>query len=150
MKSLLVITISVCLVLADPEPQFPFGGFGTPFGGPFGSPGPFLPPRPASPPSLQFQIPPGTCGLACSVFDTLAVNPTFSSLVTAVRAAGLVERLSGPDPVTVFAPTNAAFDLLPPLKLQVSPDLNKKHPAASPSRSCWLAPPPWRRLCSVT
>ena len=123
MKSLLVITISVSLALAVPEPQFPFGGFGSPFGafgGAFGAPGPFLPPRPASPPSLQFQIPPGTCGLACSVFDTLAVNPTFSSLVTAVRAAGLVERLSGPDPVTIFAPTNAAFDLLPPLKLQVS------------------------------
>ena len=47
------------------------------------------------------------------------VNPTFSALVTAVRAAGLVERLSGPDPVTIFAPTNAAFDLLPPAKLQV-------------------------------
>ena len=125
MKSLLVITISVSLALADPEPQFPgFGGFGSPFGGPFGVPGPFLPPRPASPPTLQFQIPPGTCGLACTVFDTLAVNPTFSSLVTAVRAAGLVERLSGPDPVTIFAPTNAAFDLLPPLKLQVTDDLN--------------------------
>ena len=120
MKSLLVI-VSVSLLplltLQDPEPQFPFGGFGSPFGG-FGLPGPFLPPRPASPPSLQFQIPPGTCGLTCTVFDTLAVNPTFSSLVTAVRAAGLVERLSGPDPVTVFAPTNAAFDLLPPAVLQ--------------------------------
>ena len=122
MKSLLVI-ISVSLLpslslqAADPEPQFPFGGFGGPFGR-FGLPGQFLPPRPVSPPTLQFQIPPGTCGLTCTVFDTLAVNPTFSSLVTAVRAAGLVERLSGPDPVTVFAPTNAAFDLLPPAVLQ--------------------------------
>ena len=70
--------------------------------------------------NLRFQIPPGTCGLTCTVFDTLAVNPTFSTLVTAIRAAGLVERLSGPDPVTVFAPTNAAFDILPPVKLQVS------------------------------
>ena len=133
MKSLLVITISasLSLSLAAPEPQFPFGGFGSPFGAAFGAPGPFLPPRPASPPSLQFQIPPGTCGLSCSVFDTLAVNPTFSSLVTAVRAAGLVERLSGPDPVTIFAPTNAAFDLLPPLKLQVSEDLNRDPPASS-------------------
>ena len=61
----------------------------------------------------------GTCGLTCSVFDTLAVNPTFSSLVTALRASGLAERLAGPDPVTIFAPTNAAFDLLPPAKVQV-------------------------------
>ena len=61
----------------------------------------------------------GTCGLTCTVFDTLAVNPTFSSLVTAVRAAGLAERLGGPDPVTIFAPTNAAFDLLPPARVQV-------------------------------
>ena len=114
-------------------------------------PGPFLPPRPASPPTLQFQIPPGTCGLACSVFDTLAVNPTFSSLVTAVRAAGLVERLSGPDPVTIFAPTNAAFDLLPPLKLQVTEDLNSLNlPLPSSSRSYLQAPPRWRRPCSVT
>ena len=54
-----------------------------------------------------------------SELSPFPVNPTFSALVTAVRAAGLVERLSGPDPVTIFAPTNAAFDLLPPAKLQV-------------------------------
>merc|ERR1712012_76702 len=123
MKSLLVIATIITSSLNDPEadadPQFPFGPLGTAFGLGLGPPGPFLPPRPAAPPTLQFQIPPGTCGLTCTVFDTLAVNPTFSTLVTAVRAAGLVERLSGPDPVTVFAPTNAAFALLPPAKLQV-------------------------------
>jgi uncharacterized surface protein with fasciclin (FAS1) repeats len=36
-----------------------------------------------------------------------------TTLVAAVKAAGLVETLSGPDPFTVFAPTNAAFDKLP-------------------------------------
>lgn len=36
----------------------------------------------------------------------------FSTLVTAVKAAGLVETLSGPGPFTVFAPTDAAFDAL--------------------------------------
>lgn len=36
-----------------------------------------------------------------------------STLVSAVKAAGLVETLSGPGPFTVFAPTNAAFDKLP-------------------------------------
>jgi uncharacterized surface protein with fasciclin (FAS1) repeats len=36
-----------------------------------------------------------------------------TTLVAAVKAAGLVETLSGPGPFTVFAPTNAAFDKLP-------------------------------------
>jgi len=36
-----------------------------------------------------------------------------TTLVAAVKAAGLVETLSGPGPFTVFAPTNAAFKKLP-------------------------------------
>lgn len=36
-----------------------------------------------------------------------------TTLVAAVKAAGLVETLSGKGPFTVFAPTNAAFDKLP-------------------------------------
>lgn len=36
-----------------------------------------------------------------------------TTLVAAVKAAGLVETLQGPGPFTVFAPTNAAFDALP-------------------------------------
>jgi uncharacterized surface protein with fasciclin (FAS1) repeats len=37
-----------------------------------------------------------------------------TTLVAAVKAAGLVETLEGPGPFTVFAPTNEAFDRLPP------------------------------------
>ena len=37
-----------------------------------------------------------------------------TTLVAAVKAAGLVDTLSGPGPFTVFAPTNAAFGKLPP------------------------------------
>jgi uncharacterized surface protein with fasciclin (FAS1) repeats len=36
-----------------------------------------------------------------------------TTLVAAVKAAGLVDTLSGPGPFTVFAPTNAAFTKLP-------------------------------------
>jgi uncharacterized surface protein with fasciclin (FAS1) repeats len=36
-----------------------------------------------------------------------------TTLVAAVKAAGLVDTLSGKGPYTVFAPTNAAFDKLP-------------------------------------
>ncbi|PSK92004.1 fasciclin domain-containing protein [Taibaiella chishuiensis] len=36
-----------------------------------------------------------------------------TTLVAAVKAAGLVETLSGPGPFTVFAPTNEAFNKLP-------------------------------------
>lgn len=43
-----------------------------------------------------------------------AVNSAdHTTLVSAVKAAGLVETLSGPGPFTVFAPTNAAFDMVP-------------------------------------
>ena len=40
-------------------------------------------------------------------------NENFSTLVAAVKAAGLVETLSGDGPFTVFAPTNDAFAKLP-------------------------------------
>ncbi len=43
-----------------------------------------------------------------------AVNsPIHTTLVSAVKAAGLVDTLSGPGPFTVFAPTNDAFAKLP-------------------------------------
>lgn len=40
-------------------------------------------------------------------------SPDHTTLVAAVKAAGLVDTLQGPGPFTVFAPTNAAFKLLP-------------------------------------
>lgn len=43
-----------------------------------------------------------------------AVNaPNLSTLVTAVKAAGLVETLQGPGPFTVFGPDNSSFTKLP-------------------------------------
>lgn len=50
---------------------------------------------------------------AKTVVDIAAGSPDHTTLVAAVKAAGLVETLSGPGPFTIFAPTNAAFDKLP-------------------------------------
>ena len=48
-----------------------------------------------------------------TVVDIAVGNEDFSTLVTAVTEAGLVETLSGEGPFTVFAPTNEAFEALP-------------------------------------
>lgn len=48
-----------------------------------------------------------------SILDGLAGSQQHSTLVNAVKAAGLTETLSGPTPYTVFAPTDAAFQALP-------------------------------------
>ena len=48
-----------------------------------------------------------------SIVETAVSAGTFNTLVTAVKAADLVEVLSGPGPFTVFAPTDDAFDKLP-------------------------------------
>jgi uncharacterized surface protein with fasciclin (FAS1) repeats len=48
-----------------------------------------------------------------TIVEVAAGNPDFSTLVTAVKAAGLVDTLNSKGPFTVFAPTNAAFAKLP-------------------------------------
>ena len=50
---------------------------------------------------------------APNIVGVAAANPDFSTLVAAVKAANLVETLSGAGPFTVFAPTNATFEKLP-------------------------------------
>lgn len=47
------------------------------------------------------------------IVDIAASDGQFSTLVTAVKAAGLVDTLKGDGPFTVFAPTNDAFAALP-------------------------------------
>jgi uncharacterized surface protein with fasciclin (FAS1) repeats len=48
-----------------------------------------------------------------NIVENAVNSKDHTTLVAAVKAAGLVETLSGPGPFTVFAPTNAAFDALP-------------------------------------
>lgn len=56
-------------------------------------------------------------GVAMNAADNIATNasaaPNLTTLVAAVKAAGLVETLQSTGPFTVFAPTNDAFDKLP-------------------------------------
>ena len=48
-----------------------------------------------------------------TVVDVAANDGRFTTLVAAVKAAGLAETLQGEGPFTVFAPTDAAFEKLP-------------------------------------
>lgn len=48
-----------------------------------------------------------------NIIENAVNSKDHTTLVAAVKAAGLVETLSGAGPFTVFAPTNKAFDMLP-------------------------------------
>jgi uncharacterized surface protein with fasciclin (FAS1) repeats len=48
-----------------------------------------------------------------NIVENAVNSKDHTTLVAAVKAAGLVEALSGPGPFTVFAPVNSAFDALP-------------------------------------
>merc|ERR1719233_2428183 len=48
-----------------------------------------------------------------TIAELVVGNPNFSTLLAAVKAADLVDTLSGEGPFTVFAPTNSAFEKVP-------------------------------------
>ncbi|EWS97570.1 fasciclin [Pseudoalteromonas sp. SCSIO_11900] len=52
-------------------------------------------------------------GMKKDIVDVAAANGSFSTLVAAVKAVGLVDTLKGDGPFTVFAPTDEAFAKLP-------------------------------------
>ena len=52
------------------------------------------------------------------IVDIAVSNNSFTTLVAAVQAAGLVDALKSPGPFTVFAPVDAAFAALPPGTVQ--------------------------------
>jgi uncharacterized surface protein with fasciclin (FAS1) repeats len=53
-----------------------------------------------------------------NIVDIAVSSDSFTTLVTAVKAASLVETLKSPGPFTVFAPTDEAFAKLPPGTIQ--------------------------------
>ena len=66
--------------------------------------------KPESTESPTSQCP----GKEGTIVDIAVGDPDFSILVQALTAAGLVDALKGPGPLTVFAPPNNAFLSLPP------------------------------------
>lgn len=63
---------------------------------------------------------------AADVVDTAASVDDLSTLVSLVQAAGLVDALKDAEDITVFAPTNAAFEALPSRvsrAIEINPDI---------------------------
>jgi uncharacterized surface protein with fasciclin (FAS1) repeats len=66
-------------------------------------------------PSMAADVMVGGAPMLASkdIIDNAVNSKDHTTLVAAVKAAGLVDTLKGPGPFTVFAPTNAAFAALP-------------------------------------
>ena len=62
---------------------------------------------------LAIVAPQTSAAAAPNIVQVAASNPQFSTLVSLVEKAGLVGALSGPNKLTVLAPTNAAFAKVP-------------------------------------
>ena len=58
-----------------------------------------------------------TSAHAADIVNTAIDAGNFKTLVTALKAAGLVDTLKGPGPFTVFAPTDEAFAKIPQASL---------------------------------
>ena len=63
--------------------------------------------------ALSFATPMFAGGHSKDIVDTAVGAGSFTTLVAAVQAAGLVDVLKGDGPFTVFAPTDEAFEALP-------------------------------------
>lgn len=55
--------------------------------------------------------------MAANLIDTMAADGSFKTLLSAIKTAGLEEKLKGAGPLTLFAPSDAAFAKLPKAKL---------------------------------
>lgn len=73
---------------------------------------------PTAPISAQMQGGDKPAAKTNTIVDVASGNKSFSTLVTAIKAAGLTETLSGQGPYTVLAPTNEAFSAVPKATLE--------------------------------
>lgn len=90
-------------------------GPGAPPAPPPGPPPPAATPAPApAAPVANPTVGGATMYSSRNVAENVSAAPNLSTLMTAVRAAGLADTLSGTGPITVFAPTNDAFNRLAP------------------------------------
>jgi uncharacterized surface protein with fasciclin (FAS1) repeats len=77
------------------------------------APPPTAPPATEPPPDTEAPAPEQP-----TLFEVLAADPQFSTLVGLLRSLGFDGDLARPGPFTVFAPTNAAFDAMDPDELE--------------------------------
>lgn len=84
---------------------------------PSGTPSPTDTTSPATTPS-ETSSPSTSPATSQTIVDVAASNSSLSTLVQAVKAAGLTQTLSGSGPFTLFAPTDTAFAALPKGTLQ--------------------------------
>lgn len=70
-------------------------------------------PTQAPQPVLEPTVVPAEMPAPQTIVDIAVADGRFTTLVTAVQAAGLAETLAGEGPFTVFAPTDEAFAALP-------------------------------------
>ena len=95
----LAIAIAACSSAASPS--------AAPTTAPTPTPAPTTAAAPSTAPSAS------AAAMTKDIVQTATEAGSFKTLLTAVKAAGLVETLQGKGPFTVFAPTDAAFAALP-------------------------------------
>jgi uncharacterized surface protein with fasciclin (FAS1) repeats len=69
--------------------------------------------KPTSSSPKPTASPAGTTTSGSTIVDLAVGSQQFTTLVAAVKAAGLVETLGGPGPFTLFAPNDQAFEKIP-------------------------------------
>ena len=74
---------------------------------------PSMPTMPTTPGASTPRTMPHSRAGTKTIAELAATSKSFKTLTAAVKAAGLTETLSGKEPLTLFAPTDAAFAKLP-------------------------------------
>lgn len=95
----LAVAIAACSSATSPSPST--------------APVPTPSPAVTVPTSPDIAPSPSAAAMTKDIVQTATDAGSFTTLVAAVKAAGLVETLQGSGPFTVFAPTDAAFATLP-------------------------------------